>query len=94
MFEPNDEPLRLKAKGRAGVFMQLQFRHGAPAGSTPEEAYFIGWERETKTQDDMNNGNVICEVGFAPLRPAEFMIFKICQQKVSTPHQFSSPGWW
>ena len=77
VFEPNDEPLCLKAKGSVGAIMHLEFRHEALVGRPAGEAYLVTCDPDSMTRDDMNNGNVICNVGFAPLRPAEFVIFRI-----------------
>jgi phage tail sheath protein FI len=59
--------------------MQNLFRHGAFAGTTSREAYFVKCDKETTTQDEINRGTVNILVGFAPLKPAEFVIIKIQQ---------------
>lgn len=79
VFEPNDAPQCLKAKGRAGAIMNIQFRHEGLVGEAPEKADFAGCDADTMTQDDTDNGNVILDVGFAPPSPAEFVIFGIQQ---------------
>jgi phage tail sheath protein FI len=79
VFEPNDEPLWAQIRLNIGAFMQGLFRQGAFAGKTPREAYFVKCDRETTTQDDINRGVVNILVGFAPLKPAEFVIIKIQQ---------------
>jgi hypothetical protein len=79
VFEPNDEPLWAQIRLNIGAFMQSLFRQGAFAGRTPREAYFVKCDRETTTQDDVNRGIVNILVGFAPLKPAEFVIIKIQQ---------------
>ncbi|MGQ0571099.1 MAG: phage tail sheath family protein, partial [Armatimonadota bacterium] len=79
VFEPNDEPLWAQIRLNVGAFMQGLFRQGAFAGRTPREAYFVKCDRETTTQDDVNRGIVNILVGFAPLKPAEFVIIKIQQ---------------
>ncbi|MHC1767298.1 MAG: phage tail sheath family protein [Verrucomicrobiia bacterium] len=79
VFEPNDEPLWAQIRLNLGAFMQTLFRQGAFAGKTPREAYLVKCDRETTTQDDINRGVVNVLVGFAPLKPAEFVIIKIQQ---------------
>ena len=62
-----------------GAFMMRLFRQGAFQGSTPQQAYFVKCDSETTTQNDINNGIVNIIVGFAPLRPSEFVIISIQQ---------------
>lgn len=82
--EPNDEPLWAQIRLNVGAFMQDLFRKGAFQGTTPRDAYFVKCDSETTTQTDIDNGIVNIEVGFAPLKPAEFVIIKI-QQIVRRP---------
>jgi phage tail sheath protein FI len=79
VFEPNDEPLWGQIRLNVGVFMNGLFRQGAFQGSTPQEAYFVKCDKETTTQADRNLGIVNIEVGFAPLKPAEFVVITIQQ---------------
>jgi uncharacterized protein len=79
VFEPNDEPLWAQIRLNVGAFMQNLFRQGAFQGRTPREAYFVKCDRETTTQTDINNGVVNIYVGFAPLKPAEFVVIKLQQ---------------
>ena len=79
VFEPNDEPLWAQIRLNVGAFMQNLFRQGAFQGTTPREAYFVKCDSETTTQNDINLGIVNIVVGFAPLKPAEFVIIKIQQ---------------
>jgi phage tail sheath protein FI len=79
VFEPNDEPLWSQIRLNVGAFMHGLFRQGAFQGSTPGEAYFVKCDSETTTQNDINMGIVNIVVGFAPLKPAEFVIIKIQQ---------------
>jgi len=79
VFEPNDEPLWSQIRLNIGAFMQTLFRQGAFQGQTPREAYFVKCDKETTTQNDINLGIVNIHVGFAPLKPAEFVIIKISQ---------------
>jgi phage tail sheath protein FI len=78
-FEPNDEPLWAQIRLNLGAFMQNLFRQGAFAGRTPREAYFVKCDAETTTQNDINLGIVNILLGFAPLKPAEFVVIKIQQ---------------
>lgn len=79
VFEPNDEPLWAKIRLNLNAFMMGLFRQGAFQGSTPDKAFFVKCDGETTTQTDRNLGIVNIEVGFAPLKPAEFVIIKIQQ---------------
>ena len=79
VFEPNDEPLWAQIRLNVGAFMQNLFRQGAFQGRSPREAYFVKCDSETTTQNDINLGVVNIHVGFAPLKPAEFVVIKIQQ---------------
>ena len=79
VFEPNDEPLWSQIRLNIGAFMQQLFRQGAFQGATPREAYFVKCDRTTTTQADINMGIVNIHVGFAPLKPAEFVVLRIQQ---------------
>jgi len=79
VFEPNDEPLWAQIRLNIGAFLQGLFRQGAFQGTTPKEAYFVKCDRDTTTQADINNGIVNILVGFAPLKPAEFVVISIQQ---------------
>ena len=79
VFEPNDEPLWAQIRLNVGAFMQNLFRQGAFQGQTPKDAYLVKCDKETTTQNDINLGIVNILVGFAPLKPAEFVIIKIQQ---------------
>lgn len=85
VFEPNDEPLWAQIRLNIGAFMQGLFRQGAFQGQTPREAYFVKCDKETTTQTDINLGIVNILVGFAPLKPAEFVIIKIQQMAGQIP---------
>ena len=80
VFEPNDEPLWAQIRVAAGAFMNNLFRQGAFQGQKASDAYFVKVDSETTTQNDINLGIVNVVVGFAPLKPAEFVIITI-QQK-------------
>ncbi|HUR35904.1 MAG TPA: phage tail sheath subtilisin-like domain-containing protein, partial [Vicinamibacterales bacterium] len=79
VFEPNDEPLWAQVRLNVGAFMHNLFRQGAFQGRTPREAYLVKCDAETTTQNDINLGIVNIVVGFAPLKPAEFVIIKLQQ---------------
>lgn len=79
VFEPNDEPLWSQLRMNIGAFLQTLFRQGAFQGSSPREAYFVKCDRSTTTQTDVNNGIVNIVIGYAPLKPAEFVILKFQQ---------------
>jgi uncharacterized protein len=79
VFEPNDEPLWSQVRLNLGAFMHNLFRQGAFQGKTPAEAYFVKCDKETTTQNDINLGIVNVVVGFAPLKPAEFVVIKLQQ---------------
>jgi len=79
VFEPNDESLWAQIRLNVGAFMHNLFRQGAFQGSTPQDAYLVKCDAETTTQNDINLGVVNILVGFAPLKPAEFVILKIQQ---------------
>ena len=79
VFEPNDAPLWAQIRLSVGAFLNVLFREGAFTGMTPREAYFVKCDAETTTQDDVNLGIVNIIVGFAPLKPAEFVVIKLQQ---------------
>lgn len=79
VFEPNDESLWAQIRLNVGSFMQSLFVQGAFQGTTPAEAYLVKCDGETTSQQDVNSGIVNILVGFAPLRPAEFVIVRLTQ---------------
>jgi hypothetical protein len=79
VFEPNDDPLWSQIRLNVGAFMHSLFRQGAFQGKSPREAYLVKCDKDTTTQDDINRGYVNVLVGFAPLKPAEFVIVRIQQ---------------
>lgn len=79
VFEPNDEPLWSQIRLNVGAFMHNLFRQGAFQGVSPKDAYFVKCDKETTTQNDINSGIVNIVVGFAPLKPAEFVIISLQQ---------------
>jgi uncharacterized protein len=84
VFEPNDEPLWSSLRLNIRSFMLTQFRAGAFQGSKPDDAFFVQCDSSTTAQTDIDNGVVNILVGFAPLKPAEFVVLKL-SQKVNQP---------
>lgn len=80
VFEPNDEVLWVRVKRTIDVFLTGMWRGGSLAGSAPSEAFFVNIGRDTMSQDDIENGRLICVIGVAPVKPAEFVIFRISQK--------------
>ena len=80
VFEPNDEALWAQIRLNIGAFMNNLFRQGAFQGTTPRDAYFVKCDADTTTEADQTQGIVNILVGFAPLRPAEFVIVKLSQK--------------
>jgi uncharacterized protein len=79
VFEPNGERLWANVRRTIEDFLLNEWQSGALLGDKPEKAYFVKCDRSTMTQNDLDNGRLICQVGVAPLRPAEFVIFRIGQ---------------
>jgi uncharacterized protein len=80
VFEPNDEPLWASLRLNIRSFMLTQFRAGAFQGAKPDDAFFVKCDSSTTTQQDIDNGVVNILVGFAPLKPAEFVVLKLSQK--------------
>jgi phage tail sheath protein FI len=79
VFEPNDVRLWDRVTDTLRLFLRNQWRQGALFGRTEEQAFFVTCNESTMTRDDILNGRLICEVGIAPVRPAEFVVFRIFQ---------------
>jgi|SRR5271166_4108949 len=79
VFEPNNEALWRNITQTITDFLEVQWRSGALLGATPDEAYFVQCDRSTMSQNDLDNGRLICLIGVAPVKPAEFVIFRIGQ---------------
>jgi phage tail sheath protein FI len=77
VFEPNGEALWSTLRLAVQSLLMALFRQGALAGARPEQAFFVRCGRDTTTQDEIDRGSVNIEVGFAPLKPAEFVMFRI-----------------
>jgi phage tail sheath protein FI len=80
VFEPNDPKLWARVKQTVTLFLRSQWREGALFGEKEEEAFSVAVGRETMTEDDILNGRLIVEIGIAPVRPAEFVVFRIFQK--------------
>ncbi len=79
VFEPNDTTLWTRVRITISSFLETLWRSGMLAGASPEESYFVEIGASTMTADDVRNGRLICNVGIAPSRPAEFVIFRVTQ---------------
>jgi phage tail sheath protein FI len=79
VFEPNGERLWANIRRTVEDFLLVQWKNGALLGDKPEKAYFVRCDRTTMTQNDLDNGRLICLIGVAPVKPAEFVIFRIGQ---------------
>ena len=79
VFEPNDENLWARVRQTVSNFLTSAWRDGALMGTTADEAFYVRCDRSTMTQDDIDNGRLIVEIGVAPVKPAEFVIFRISQ---------------
>ncbi len=79
VFEPNGEALWRNISRTVTDFLEVQWRNGALMGRSPEEAFFVLCDRSTMSQNDLDNGRLICLIGVAPVKPAEFVIFRIGQ---------------
>jgi len=84
VFEPNDEPLWARVRQSITNFLTTVWRSGALQGLTAEEAFFVKVDRTTMTQDDIDNGRLIIQVGIAPVKPAEFVIIRIQQKTIES----------
>ena len=92
VFEPNDEPLWAKLRLECGAFLQSLFRAGAFAGRVADESYFVRCGRDTMSQDDIDNGRLTILIGIAPVRPAEFVVFRIGQWLPHSTETFAASG--
>jgi phage tail sheath protein FI len=79
VFEPNDEQLWARVRQSIRNFLLLVWRSGALEGEVEERAFFVACDRTTMTQADIDAGRLICVIGVAPVKPAEFVIFRIQQ---------------
>jgi uncharacterized protein len=79
VFEPNDDALWARIRRTIGAFLVMEWRKGALFGLTPDEAFYVKCDRSTNPAESIDAGQVICEVGVAPVKPAEFVIFRLAQ---------------
>jgi uncharacterized protein len=79
VFEPNDDALWARIRRTISAFLVNEWRRGALFGLTPDEAFYVKCDRETNPAESIDAGQVICEVGVAPVKPAEFVIFRLAQ---------------
>ena len=79
VFEPNDEALWAKIRRTIAAFLVMQWRAGALFGATPDEAFYVKCDSETNPAEGIDAGQVVCEIGVAPVKPAEFVIFRLAQ---------------
>jgi phage tail sheath protein FI len=80
VFEPNGERLWANIRETVSSFLYNEWRNGALLGAKAEDAYFVRCDRSTMTQNDLDNGRLVCLIGVAALKPAEFVIFRIGQK--------------
>jgi hypothetical protein len=85
VFEPNDDTTWARVRRSITNFLITVWRSGALMGTTQDEAFFVRCDRTTMTQDDFDNGRLICLVGIAPVKPAEFVIIRISQKTAEAP---------
>jgi len=79
VFEPNDDALWARIRRTIAAFLVIQWRNGALFGLTPDEAFYVKCDRETNIAETIDAGMVICEIGIAPVKPAEFVVFRLAQ---------------
>ncbi|MFE2065986.1 phage tail sheath subtilisin-like domain-containing protein [Streptomyces sp. NPDC059467] len=79
VFEPNDHNLWARIRRNISAFLVNEWRSGALFGQRPEEAYYVKCDEETNPPESVDVGRVICEIGIAPVKPAEFVIFRLAQ---------------
>jgi len=84
VFENNNAQLWANVRGSIEDYLRNEWRQGHITGAKPEEAYFVRCDRTTMTQNDLDNGRLICLIGVAPVKPAEFVIFRIGQKTAAT----------
>jgi phage tail sheath protein FI len=84
VFEPNAEPLWAAVRASVSDFLLAELRDGALKGERADDAFFVRCDRTTMTQADLDNGRLVIEIGIAPVRPAEFVVFRIGQWTATT----------
>ena len=93
VHETNDEALWARVRDTASNLLSSYWRNGELIGSQPEEAFFVHCGRETMTQQDIDNGRLIVQVGIAPTAPAEFVVVTIAQMLAGQPKRFPFRRW-
>jgi uncharacterized protein len=84
VFEPNDEALWARVRRTISAFLVNEWRNGALFGQTPDDAFFVKCDAETNPSEGIDAGQVVCEIGVAPVKPAEFIIFRLSQYSGGT----------
>ena len=84
VFEPNDDALWARVRRTVSAFLVNEWRKGALFGLTPDEAFYVKCDRETNPPESIDAGQVVCEVGVAPVKPAEFVVFRLAQLSAGT----------
>ncbi|MBD3547282.1 phage tail sheath family protein [Streptomyces sp. JV180] len=79
VFEPNDDALWARVRRTVSAFLVNEWRKGSLFGLTPEEAFYVKCDRETNPPESIDAGQVVCEIGVAPVKPAEFVVFRLSQ---------------
>ncbi|WP_181766740.1 phage tail sheath family protein [Streptomyces albidus (ex Kaewkla and Franco 2022)] len=79
VFEPNDDALWARVRRTVSAFLVNEWRKGALFGLTPDDAFYVRCDNETNPPESIDNGQVVCEVGVAPVKPAEFVVFRLAQ---------------
>jgi phage tail sheath protein FI len=87
VFEPNDERLWARVRESISNFLTTTWRNGMLEGSKADEAFFVKCDRSTMSQDDIDNGRLVCLIGIAPVKPAEFVIFRIQQKTIESTQE-------
>ena len=89
VFEPNDRPLWNAIRRDVNAFLLGFWRDGALMGATPEEAFYVKCDEENNPQSSIDQGRVVIEIGIAPVKPAEFVIFRVSQYEAGTEVEVS-----
>jgi len=84
VFEPNDDTLWAKIRRTISAFLVNEWRKGALFGLTPDEAFYVKCDRETNPAEGIDAGQVVCQIGVAPVKPAEFVVFRLSQYSGGT----------
>jgi len=79
VFEPNDAALWARVRRTITAFLTNEWRKGALFGLTPDQAFYVKCDMETNPPDVIDAGQLVCEIGVAPVKPAEFVIFRLAQ---------------